>query len=210
MIARWNCGLEVYGWDMSTTHATSNPRTRLGDKWREPSKEPFLKQQPFERKMWNLDKRTSVNLGGTLVKPSAEPFGSPRWICPREPERVRKQFCPETFTMVQKNPKLLLLWQKTTSQKFYCIWYVSVSLGTPPFRLIPPLSRPGWINGRCQEVLDELQTHWILSRFRWVFPVGFKPLKGTKIMVFLSGQFIIDLAYNLLINGVIEPTDPNP
>lgn len=35
----WNCGLEVYGWDISTTHATSNPRTRLGDKWREPSKD---------------------------------------------------------------------------------------------------------------------------------------------------------------------------
>ena len=32
------------------------------------------------------------NFGGTLVEPSAEPFGSPRWICPREPKRVRKQF----------------------------------------------------------------------------------------------------------------------
>ena len=34
---------------------------------------------------WNLDR--------TLVEPSAEPLGSPTWICPRE--------CPETFTMAE-------------------------------------------------------------------------------------------------------------
>ena len=44
-----------------------DPRTRLGDKCKEQSaerrntpKRTFLKQQPFERPMWNLDKTTSM------------------------------------------------------------------------------------------------------------------------------------------------------
>ena len=126
MIARWNCGLEVYGWDMSTTHATSNPRTRLGDKWREPSKEPFLKQQPFERKMWNLDKRTSVNLGGTLVKPSAEP-----------PQRTRespKAILPRNLYYGSKNPKAIAVVTKNYFPKILHPGRLTWNLRIHPFR----------------------------------------------------------------------------
>ena len=85
---------------MSTTHATLSPE---------------LDQQPFERQMCNLGKTTSVkpwwNHGETLVEPSTEAFGSPRQICPRKPERVRKQFCPETFAMAE-DPKAIAVGEK--------------------------------------------------------------------------------------------------
>ena len=38
-----------------------------------------------------------------------EPFGSPRWICPREPARVRKQFCPDTMA---EDPKAIAVGEK--------------------------------------------------------------------------------------------------
>ena len=67
-----------------------DPRTRLGVKCKEQlaeprKKEPFLKQQSFERQMWNLGKTNSAkpwwkfdetlaepwqDLGGTLLEPS--------------------------------------------------------------------------------------------------------------------------------------------
>ena len=75
------CASEVYGWDMSRTHAHFDPRKRLGDKCREKladSKGPFLKQRPFGREKRNLGK--TWNLGGTFLEPSVEPFDSPRWI----------------------------------------------------------------------------------------------------------------------------------
>ena len=43
-----------------------------------------------------LVKKRCWNLGGTLLERSA----------PREPERVRKHFCPETFTMAFQTPKV--------------------------------------------------------------------------------------------------------
>ena len=69
--------------------------------------------------MWNLGKTNSAkplwNHGKTLVEPSAEPFGSPKRICPREPWRVRKQFCPEPLLPLVwlRTPKLLLLGKKS-------------------------------------------------------------------------------------------------
>ncbi len=46
-----------------------------------------------------------------LVEPSAKPFGSSTRICPREPQRVRKQFCHETFTMAE-DPKATAVGEK--------------------------------------------------------------------------------------------------
>ena len=43
------------------------------------------------------------------MEPSVEPFGSPRWICPREPARVRKQFCPDTMA---EDPKAIAVGEK--------------------------------------------------------------------------------------------------
>ena len=47
----------------------------------------------FVKLWWNLGEtklgEPGWNLGETLVEPSAEPFGSPRRICPRKPERPR-------------------------------------------------------------------------------------------------------------------------
>ena len=73
--------------------------------------------------MWNLRKTNSAkplwNHGKTLVEPSAEPFGSPKRICPREPLRVRKQFCPETFTAftMTEEPKVIAV-----GEKFFDNW----------------------------------------------------------------------------------------
>ena len=59
-------------------------------------------------KLWWNPGRT---LEEPLMEPSAEPFSSPRRICPREPQRVRKQFCPETFTMAE-DPKAVAVGEK--------------------------------------------------------------------------------------------------
>jgi len=48
------------------------------------------------------------NLGKTLVERSAELFGGPKRT---EPQRVRKQFYPETFTMAE-NPKAIAVGEK--------------------------------------------------------------------------------------------------
>ena len=55
-----------------------------------------------------------------MVGPSAEPFGSPTRICPREPWRVRKQFCPETFTMAE-DPNAIAVGEKSIVDMQYQI-----------------------------------------------------------------------------------------
>ena len=59
-------------------------------------------------KLWWTSLEPLVKL---LVGPSAEPFGSSTRICPREPQRVRKQFCPETFAMAE-DPKASAVGEK--------------------------------------------------------------------------------------------------
>ena len=56
-----------------------------------------------------------------LAKPGARPFGSRRRICPREPGRVRKQFCPETFTMAE-DPKAYSCWGKNLFLQLNTAW----------------------------------------------------------------------------------------
>jgi len=51
----------------------------------------------------------------TLVEPSREPPGGSTKICPREPQRVRKQFCPETFTMAE-DPKAIAVGERCCAQ----------------------------------------------------------------------------------------------
>ena len=51
----------------------------------------------------------------TLVEPSREPLGGSTQICPREPQRVRKQFCPETFTMAE-DPKAIAVGERCCAQ----------------------------------------------------------------------------------------------
>ena len=94
-----------------------DPRTRLGVKCKEQLAEPckknlFWNNYHLRDKCGTLVKQTQQNLGGTMHKTLVEPFGSPKQICPREPWRVRKQFCPETFAMAE-DPKATAVGEKT-------------------------------------------------------------------------------------------------
>ena len=132
-----------------------DPRTRLGVKCKEQLAEPckknlFWNNCHLRDKCGTLVKQTQRNLGGTmhktLVEPSAEPFGSPKRICPREPWRVRKQFCPETFTMAE-DPKLLLLGKNRI--KPYILVHVCVAISSSPtlvLQHIVCLGEPAWID----------------------------------------------------------------
>ena len=68
------CGLEVYGWDMSTTHATLTPERdwelNVKNSWRNPAKRNlFWNNNHLRDKCGTLVKQTQRNLGETLMEP---------------------------------------------------------------------------------------------------------------------------------------------
>ena len=94
--------------------------TNVKKSWRNPPPNLFWNNCHLGDKSGTLAKRE------TLVEPSTEPFGSPRGKCPREPERVRKQFCPATFTMAEENKAIAVgekwLLSKHPINKFQLCW----------------------------------------------------------------------------------------
>ena len=105
-------GLDLYGWDMSTIHATLTPGGDWGDKCKaqlaEPRTEPFLKQQPFAKKngrrLWDQRKET--------VWRSKNLLGGEKTICCKEPKKTKVSFLPQDLYYGWRPQKLTLLGKK--------------------------------------------------------------------------------------------------
>ncbi len=91
------CGLDFYGWDMSTIHAASTPggdrEIKVKRSWRNWSNS-HLRQNPREtlRRMYST------------VWDSKEPFGRQKPFAAKK-QKTHVSFCPKTFTMWLKTPK---------------------------------------------------------------------------------------------------------
>ena len=106
-----------------------DPRTRLGVKCKEQlaeprKKEPFLKQQSFERQMWNLGKTNSAkpwwNLDETLVEPWQDlggTFAEPWSNLPQNLLAAQHGSAPENAPKPLLWLKLLLLGNKNLSNQ---------------------------------------------------------------------------------------------
>ena len=93
------CGLDLYGWDMSTIHATLTPggdwEINVEHSWRNPPQNLFGSNS-------HLPKKQQENCLGSTLK---NLLGGESHLSYEEPKKTNVSFCPKTFPTAE-DPKV--------------------------------------------------------------------------------------------------------